>query len=231
MFIARERSAMECLHGVPAASVITKNGKFWRCDNKHYKSCEFFCPDQDRSLFETALLLWKTNGAPRPVCHVHQKPAKMRVVRNVAKQNFGRPFFVCSSRENPCSFWEWGDRVEIPRPTCQHGLICRVRKVKKEGNNQGHLFYCCPNQKETSCGFFEWKPIEGSNDNRPRVERLCCLFSSPPQYRYMVCDTGLTFQSRREDPNEAFAEYIGELPNLSITDLTEGWTPELKENN
>ena len=96
---------MECLHGVPAASIITKNGKFWRCDDKYYKSCEFFCPDQDRSLFETSLSLWKTNGAPRPMCHVHQEPAKMRVVKNVAKQNFGSPFFVCCNRENPCSFW------------------------------------------------------------------------------------------------------------------------------
>ena len=230
---------MECFHGVPAASVITKNGKFWRCDDKYYKSCEFFCPDQDRSLFETSLSLWKTNGAPRPMCHVHQEPAKMRVVKNVAKQNFGSPFFVCCNRENPCSFWEWGDRVETPRPTCQHGLVCRVRKVKKEGKNLGRLFYCCPNQRETSCWFFEWKPIEDSNDNgprssnenHPRVERLCCRFSSPPQFKYRVSDTGLTLQSRREDPNEAFAEYIGELPNLSITELTDGWAAELKENN
>ena len=77
---------MECLQGVPAASVITKNGKFWPCDNKYYKSCELFCPDQDRTLFETALLLWKTNGAPRLVCPVHQEPEKMRVVKNVASK-------------------------------------------------------------------------------------------------------------------------------------------------
>ena len=113
-------------------------------------------------------------------------------------------------------------------------------KVKKDGPNRDRLFYCCPNNKKNSCGFFEWKTKEDSNEkcprgsninDHPRVERLCCLFTSPPQYKYRVSDTGLMFQSRREDPNEAFAEYIGELPNLSITDLTEGWTPELKENN
>ena len=130
---------MECLHGVPAASVITKNGKFWRCDDKYYKSCEFFCPDQDRSLFETSLSLWKTNGAPRPMCHVHQEPAKMRVVKNVAKQNFGRPFFVCSNRENPCSFWEWGDQVEIPRPKIiSHSKL--VNQYSNQCNNSSKIY-------------------------------------------------------------------------------------------
>ena len=229
---------MECLHGKHALATTTKNGLFWYCGNK--PSCQFFCPQKDRDIFARAVTSFQASGCPQPVCSAHQRLAKMRVVKDNTKGNAGRSFFVCSNRENPCSFWEWGDRVEIPRPTCQHGLVCRVRKVKKEGNNLGRLFYCCPNQKETSCGFFEWKPIEDSNDKRPRgsnindhprVERLCCLFSSPLQYKYRVSDTGLTFQSRREDPNEAFAEYIGELPNLSITDLTEGWTPELKENN
>ena len=160
---------MECLQGVPAASVITKNGKFWPCDNKYYKSCELFCPDQDRTLFETALLLWKTNGAPRLVCPVHQEAEKMRVVKNVAKQNFGKPFFVCSNIENPCSFWEWGDRVEIPRPTCQLGLVCRVRKVQKEGNNLGHLFYCCPNNliKKRRVGF-----LNGNRSKAPTTTAL-----------------------------------------------------------
>ena len=58
---------------------------------------------------------------------------------------------------------------------------------------------------------------------------VVCLFSNPLQYSYMVYDTGLTFQCLREVPNEAFVEYIGELPNLSITDLTEGWALEEKK--
>lgn len=206
--------AMDCLHGKPASLVTTKNGKFWLCDNKNEECCEFFCPEQDRELFDSALFLWRSNGALRPVCHTHQRRAKMRVVKDPAKPNFGRPFFVCSDRENQCSFWQWGDRVETPKPTCKHGLVCCIRKVKKEGSNQGRLFYCCPNEKENSCGFFEWKP-------RPHVDRVGCLFSYPPSYSYMVSDTGLTFVSQRQDPNEALAEYNGELPIMSVTDAME----------
>ena len=35
----------------------------------------------------------------------HGKLAKMRVVKNLLKSNYGRPFFVCSDQANPCSFW------------------------------------------------------------------------------------------------------------------------------
>ena len=37
----------------------------------------------------------------------HQRLAKMRVVKDNTKGNDGRPFFVCSDRKNPCSFWQW----------------------------------------------------------------------------------------------------------------------------
>ena len=33
-----------------------------------------------------------------------------------------------------------------------------TRKVKKEGLNKDRLFFCCPNDKETSCRYFEWVP-------------------------------------------------------------------------
>ena len=56
----------------------------------------------------------------------------MLIVKDIFKPSFGRPFFVCSDKEKPCSFWQWGDVV---RPQCYHGVQCSTRKVKKEGAN------------------------------------------------------------------------------------------------
>ena len=204
---------MECLHGTPATVSTTKNGTFWFCGNK--PSCHFFCPEKERNIFEMALASFQASGCHQPVCHVHQKLAKMRVVKNNANGNGGRPFFVCSDQENPCSFWQWGDVVESPKPLCSHGLTSRVRKVKKDGPNQARLFYCCPNDQANSCGFFEWKPVE----NLQRAYIRACLFSSPSGlYRYKVKDTGETFSSRKTDSEEAYKEF---LHQQSVNSLTE----------
>ena len=68
------------------------------------------------------------------------------------KQSYRRPFFVCSERENPCKFWQWGDIFESPRPLCLHCMVCCERKAKKDGPNQNRLFYCCP--RVDPCNFF-----------------------------------------------------------------------------
>ncbi|CAB4042387.1 endonuclease 8-like 3, partial [Paramuricea clavata] len=144
----------------------------------------------------------------------------MKVVNDVGKLYFGRPFFVCCDHENPCNFWQWTDRHELAKPKCRHGLNACVRKVKKEGENQGRLFFCCPNDREKSCGFFEWKLDLQNSFNQvyfPHVERVGILQSNPALYTYMVAETGLTFTSARENPHDAYAEYIGELPIFSPT--------------
>ena len=69
--------------------------------------------------------MWRNSGTPQPKCHEHKKQprtqgtfrnestlgtrshkklAKMPVVKDNFKPNFGRPFFVCSEKGNPCSF-------------------------------------------------------------------------------------------------------------------------------
>ena len=96
---------MECLHGKPALATTTKNGLFWYCGNK--PSCQFFCPQKDREIFARAVTSFQASGCPQPVCSAHQRLAKMRVVKDNNKGNAGRPFFVCSDRNNPCSFWQW----------------------------------------------------------------------------------------------------------------------------
>ena len=136
------------------------------------------------------------------------------VVKDTMNDNYGRPFFVCSERKNPCKFWQWGDVFEGLRPLCQHEMVCCERKVKKDGPNQNRLLYCCP--KEDSCGFFEWKPRE------PRVINTgIVLFSNPLQYQYMIEETGETFNSSKSNTKEAYDEFrrFGLTSELDKIDL------------
>jgi hypothetical protein len=132
---------------------------------------------------------WKSSGSNHPICPTHQRLAKLSVVKDKMKDNYGRPFFVCADRHDPCNFWQWGDIYESPRPRCKHGIVCTVRKVKKDGPTQNRLFYCC--SQIDSCGFFEWKEIE------PRVTKTgFVLFSDPLQYRYNKFRWWLPFVKR-----------------------------------
>ena len=145
---------MECLHGKPAANSTTSNGSFWFCGQN--PSCNFFCTEDEGYMYEKTITAWRCREQPHPRCDGHHKLAKMCVVKNLMNVNYGRPFFVCGEKAKPCSFWMWGDVQPLAKPECRHGLPCAIRKVKKEGLNKGQLFFCCPNDKENTCRFFEW---------------------------------------------------------------------------
>ena len=168
---------MECLHGKPASSSTTSNGSFWFCGQK--PTCHFFCSEDDSYLFEKALANWKLANNLQPQCHGHHQLAKMRVVKDQMKESYGRPYFVCAERANPCSFWMWADVDVTSRPICRHGFPCASRKVKKEGANKDRMFFCCPNDKENSCKFFEWVPDE---PDTPRPPFYDVNFSMPSLY-------------------------------------------------
>ena len=89
----------------------------------------------------------------------------MCVVKDLMKANYGRPFFVCSNKSKPCSFWAWGDVKPLAKPNCRHNIPCAIRKVKKEGINKDRLFFNCPKNKEDSCNYFEWVPEQESHDS------------------------------------------------------------------
>ena len=78
----------------------------------------------------------------------------LRIVKDLMKASYGRPFFVCSDKSKPCSFWVWGDVKPVAKPESRHGFQCVIRKVKKEGINKDRLFFCCP--QENSCRYLEW---------------------------------------------------------------------------
>ncbi|CAB4043754.1 Hypothetical predicted protein, partial [Paramuricea clavata] len=48
------------------------------------------------------------------------------------KKSYGRPYFTCASRENPCSLWMWADEKEIEKPNCYHNELCAVKRVKNK---------------------------------------------------------------------------------------------------
>ena len=111
---------MKCLHGEPAASSTTENGSFWFCGQN--PSCNFFCPEDAGYLFEIAIHAWRATKQPHPICNGHHELATMRVVKDVMKESYGRPYFVCSDKKNPCSLW--GDVQPPILPMCRHGYPC-----------------------------------------------------------------------------------------------------------
>ena len=185
--LENHQNTMECLHGLPASSTVTQ-GTVWFCGEN--PSCESFCPNRE-------------SGCVHPRCYGHGRLAKMRMVKDKNNQNYGRRFFVHSERNNPCSFWQWGDVFEGIKPFCRHDLICRTKKVKKEGRNQDRLFYCCPHRRESACDFFAWKP-----DEDPFEPGCVCLFSMPPPYRYTVRKTGETFASKETDRKKVYDQFL-----------------------
>ena len=92
---------------------------------------------------------------------------------------------------------------ESIKPFCRHDLICRTKKVKKEGLNQDRLFYCCPHPRESACDFFAWKP-----DEDPLEPGYVCLFSMPLSYRYTVRKTGEAFTSKETVRKKAYDEFL-----------------------
>ena len=97
---------MNCLHGHTAGNSTTQNGSFWFCNQS--PSCNFFCTEDEGYLFEKAIAAWRSTKQPHPRCDKHGRLTKMRVVKDLMKANYGRPFFVCSEKSTPCSFWMWG---------------------------------------------------------------------------------------------------------------------------
>jgi hypothetical protein len=67
-------------------------------------------------MYTTAVAAFRASGSIHPVSLTHQKFARLCVVKDTMKDNYGRSFFVCSERKNAVKFWRWGDVFEGPRP-------------------------------------------------------------------------------------------------------------------
>ena len=211
---------MLCLHGKPAATSTTEKGTFWFCGEP--SSCHFICSEEDAFLYDKAVKEFLATKQDRPKCcgvtpeaSADRNYARVRVVRDMSKVNFGRPFFTCS--KDGCDYFEWGDEIIVTKPLCKHGKPCKLLKVKKEGPNQGRNFLCCPERKKKSCKFFKW--FEDPIDEDPLYPGCICLFSNPPSYKYTVKKTGAMFTSSHSDRKKAYAEFLHESEMFLEGDL------------
>ena len=156
---------MQCLHGKEAASSTTKNGDFWFCGQN--PKCQFICSEEEGLLYDGAIQAFLAANCVLPKCCVLEDPedpqecnfAKIRVVKDPQKANYGRPFFTCSKKKERCEYFEWGDETIVPKPLCKHGKRCKLWRVTKEGPNQGRAFLRCPERGEEQCKFFEWVDV------------------------------------------------------------------------
>ena len=153
---------MLCLHGKKTGATITQNAGAFRWCGQH-PSCHFICPEDEAWIYDRAVKKFLATKQDLPMCcgvtpeaSAERNYARFGVVRDVTKANFGRPFFMCSKRNNSCDYFEWGDKTIIAKPLCHHGKPCKLREVKKEGPNQGRSFLSCPEWGEKKCKFFRW---------------------------------------------------------------------------
>ena len=119
---------MLCLHGEPALRVSKINGSFWICSHRNWDSnCHFSCEEEEHApLYDKAVKAFLATKKDRPQCcaitrtmtrdGVTEPPVVtgycyvvMKVVTDKENENFGRPFFVCQKRCNPCGYFAWGD--------------------------------------------------------------------------------------------------------------------------
>ena len=198
---------MLCLHGKPTGKINTKNGTSWVCVQP--STCRFSCSEDQKYLYAGAVEDFLNTGQSRPLCCMGEDGvrnyAKMKVVTDVEKASFTRPFFVCSKEADPCSYFEWGDQRIIKTPLCQHQQPSRLFTVKKEGQNKDRSFFCCRERDEKRCKFFKWTE---DVEEDPLVSGYIELFSNPPSYKYTVKKTGAQFTSYEKDRKKAYAEFV-----------------------
>ena len=206
---------MLCLHGEEAASLETENGKLWHC-NREEEKCHVNCYDDEYELYDKAIKEFLATHQKIPTCCTKQvmgektrRQARMMVVKSMAKQNFGRPFFVCSkaNQDDQCDYFAWGDQTIVETPLCKHGKPSRFLKVKKEGPNKGRYFFCCKeNNDEKQCKFFKW--YNGPDPEDPLMPGSICLYSYPPSYKYTLKKNGAMFTSKHSDRKKAYEEFV-----------------------
>ena len=155
-----------CLCRKPTGGTFTENGLCLWCS-----FCHFFCTEEDAFIYDQAVKKFLATKQPQPLCcmieGIGRNYAKMRVKNDPEDENFGRPFFMCSKKVDRCYYFAWGDQAIIPRPLCEHGKPCGIRKEWKEGPNKGRRFFSCAESYKPSsgpCKFFRWMEIEDQRE-------------------------------------------------------------------
>ena len=210
---------MLCLHGKPTGKIKTEKGTLWVCQQP--SKCHFLCSEDQEYLYAGAVKDFLETKQPRPLCCMGEGTsrnyAKMKVVTDMEKENFGRPFFVCSKEDDQCNYFEWGDQRIIEKPLCKHGKPSRMLKVKKEGPNKDRSFFCCRELEGNRCKFFRW--VGGDAEEDPLMPGHIELFSMPPPYKYTVKKTGAMFTSHESNRKKAYAEFLRSKRREDVPDI------------
>ena len=150
-------SGQICLCRKRTGGTFTENGLCSECS-----FCHFFCTEEDAFVYDQAVKKFLTTKQPQPLCcmDIIRTKTKMKAKTDPADANFGRPYFVCSKKTDPCRYFAWGDQVIIPSPLCEHGKPCRKQK-EWEGPNKGRYFFSCAEPScdipgRGPCKFFMW---------------------------------------------------------------------------
>ncbi len=157
---------MRCLHKLPARASETENGLFWFCNQK--PTCNFICSEDEGYLYEMGIIAFERTKQPQPYC-CGNNPAKLRVVKDIMKQNYGRPFFVCPKETERCEYFGWGDETILPKPYCFHSET-RKSLIVKKGANTGKRFLKYPRRQDDTKRrkFLRW--VIGKEEDDKDVE-------------------------------------------------------------
>ena len=154
-----------CLCRKPTSGIFTENGL---CSFCHF--CHFFCAEKDEFIYDQAVKKFLATKQPQPLCcmDIIRTKAKMKAKTDPEDDNFGRPYFVCSKKTDPCRYFAWGDQVIIPSPLCEHGKPCHKQK-EWEGPNKGRYFFSCAEPScdipgRGPCKFFKWMETEDERE-------------------------------------------------------------------
>ena len=158
-----------CLCGKRACGTFTEKGLCTVCS-----WCHFFCTEEDEFIYDQAVKRFLATKQPQPLCcmGVTRTKAKMKTITDPKDNDFGRPYFVCSKKTDPCMYFEWGDKAIVRRPLCEHGKPCRKKKEWKKESNKVRYTFSCGEPSWRRCNFFMRMDGEDEIDKDTSAEFL-----------------------------------------------------------
>ena len=95
---------------------------------------------------------------------------------------------------------------------CDCGETAALRRVAKEGANQGRSFYCCPRPREQQCNFFLWVDETPTNGNTTLFKgnsgreggrnELSCFQCGKKGHLANACPAANTTKQRKRQPKK-----------------------------
>ncbi|NXQ47505.1 NEIL3 Endonuclease, partial [Catharus fuscescens] len=109
----------------------------------------------------TALAL---SSCQQPLSLIHiQKKQKIDNVPVVHPYNtpIRSNFVTCHYSTPQTNVMDDTRMMSMGHPRCsKHSRLCSLRVVRKDGENKGRQFYCCPLPRETRCDYFQWADLD-----------------------------------------------------------------------